>query len=114
TTDENFEDFVRSTFRRERSALSTDFKSRLLSLKLGDTRQFRIRYLLAKLTQHVDLLAYGPGQGRDDLQEYVSGGNDIEHILPDNGDIEAIAEFGDGGADQDIIQRLGNLLLIEK
>lgn len=114
TTDENFEDFVRSTFRRERSALFTDFKSRLLSLKLGDTRQFRIRYLLAKLTQHVDLLAYGPSQGRDDLQEYVAGGNDIEHILPDNGDMEAIAEFGDGGDDQPIIQRLGNLLLIEK
>ncbi|TJU82972.1 MAG: DUF262 domain-containing protein [Mesorhizobium sp.] len=114
TTDEDFEEFVRSHFRKERSNLASEFGARLRSLKLGDTRQFRIRYLLAKITQHVDLLAYGYSHGRDDLQEYVAGGNDIEHILPDNGDTEAIAEFGQGGDNQAIIQRLGNLLLIEK
>lgn len=48
------------------------------------------------------------------MDDYVSGGNDIEHILPDSGDAEAVAEFGEGGDNQETIQRLGNLLLIEK
>ena len=73
-----------------------------------------MRYLLAKITQHVDLMAYGSSQGRDNLEDYISGGNDVEHILPDKGDDDAIAEFGDGGADQMVIQRLGNLMLVEK
>ncbi|MBC7181596.1 MAG: DUF1524 domain-containing protein, partial [Roseovarius sp.] len=51
---------------------------------------------------------------RDNLEDYVDGGNDIEHILPSGGDIDAMTEFGDGGNDQLIIQKIGNLLLIEK
>jgi hypothetical protein len=113
-TDDSFGDFVQQHFKKERTTLAITFRQKLLSLKVGDTRQFRLRYLLAKLTQHIDLLAYGPSQGRDNLEDYVSGGNDIEHILPDSGDAEAITEFGEGGDDQEIIQRLGNLLLIEK
>jgi uncharacterized protein DUF262/uncharacterized protein DUF1524 len=114
TANEDFDHFVLSHFGKERSSLASEFKSRLSTLKAGDIRQFRIRYLLAKITQHVDLQAYGPSQGRDDLQEYVSGGNDVEHILPDNGDDDAVTEFGAGGNNQELIQRLGNLLLIEK
>lgn len=114
TSDDEFAQFILDHFKKERESLTTHFSTRLQTLKLGDTRQFRIRYLLAKITQHVDLLAYGPSQGRDDLEDYVSGGNDIEHILPDNGDADAVSEFGEGGDDQEIIQRLGNLLLIEK
>lgn len=113
-TDETFESYIQTHFRTERIGLAGAFRQRILAIKAGDTRQFRLRYLLAKLTQHVDFQAYGPSQGRDNLEDYVSGGNDIEHILPDKGDIEAIEEFGDGGSDQKIIQQLGNLLLIEK
>lgn len=113
-TDDSFDDFVQLHFKKERIALAVTFRQKMLSLKVGDTRQFRLRYLLAKLTQYVDLLAYGPSQGRDNLEDYVSGGNDIEHILPDSGDTEAVAEFGQGGNDQEVIQQLGNLLLIEK
>lgn len=113
-TDDRFDEFVQKHFKKERTSLDTTFRQKLLAMKVGDTRQFRLRYLLAKLTQHIDLLAYGPSQGRDNLDDYVSGGNDIEHILPDSGDAEAVAEFGEDGDDQEIIQRLGNLLLIEK
>lgn len=113
-SDDSFENFVLQHFKKERVALSATFKQKLLSLRVGETRQFRLRYLLAKLTQHIDLQAYGPSQGRDNLDDYVSGGNDIEHILPDSGDSEAIAEFGECGDDQEVIQKLGNLLLIEK
>lgn len=114
TTDESFEEYIQSHFKVERRNLAGSFQQKLLAMKAGDTRQFRLRYLLAKITQYVDLQAYGPSQGRDSLEDYVSGGNDIEHILPDTGEADAIAEFGEGGNDQKLIQRLGNLLLIEK
>lgn len=113
-TDDSFSAFVQQHFKKERTVLAITFRQKLLSLKVGDTRQFRLRYLLAKLTQYVDLLAYGPSQGRDNLDDYFSGGNDIEHILPDAGDPGAIAEFGEGGDDREVIQQFGNLLLIEK
>ena len=114
TSDAAFDEFVSVHFRDERTHLSRDFSTRLQNLMFWDTRQYRIRYLLAKVTQYIDLKAYGPSQGRDDLEDYVSGGNDIEHILPGNGDEDAKAEFGDGADDDEIIQRLGNLMLIEK
>jgi hypothetical protein len=111
---QSFNDFIEDVFIKERATHADRFVAVLQTLKTFDTRQFRIRYLISKLTQHVDLTAYGPSQGRDDLEEYVAGGNDIEHILPDHGDEEAVSEFGDGGADQQVIQSIGNLLLIEK
>ncbi|WP_245408474.1 DUF262 domain-containing protein [Zhengella mangrovi] len=108
------DDFLAETFVAERRGLHKDFEQVMQTLRSYDTRQFRLRYLIAKITQHVDLLAYGPSEARCNLAEYTAGGNDIEHILPDRGDAEAVEEFGDGGTDQEIIQSLGNLLLIEK
>jgi len=43
----------------------------------------------------------------------MDGRNDIEHILPETPSVEALREFGDARADEEIIQRLGNLLLLE-
>jgi hypothetical protein len=114
TKNEEFDGFVSHTFAAERAALSRRFEQALLDARAGDFRQFRLRYLLGKLTQYVDLKAYGPSDSRSRLLDYISGGNDIEHILPDKASPEAVAEFGDGATNQDVIQRLGNLLLIEK
>jgi hypothetical protein len=114
TRNEEFDRFVSDALETERAALSRRFKQTLLNARSGDFRQFRLRYLLGKLTQYVDLKAYGSSDSRIRLLDYVSGGNDVEHILPDKASPEAVAEFGDGATNQDVIQRLGNLLLIEQ
>ncbi len=114
TGGQEFDAFLTTFLSGERQALSKDFEQKVLGLRTSDLRHFRLRYLLAKITQYVDLQAYGPSESRSRLADYTSGGNDIEHILPDNGHPDAIAEFGEGGADQALIQCLGNLLLIEK
>ena len=72
--------------------LTKEFDRTLMSLKTGDARNFHLRYLLAKLTQYVDLQAYGPSELRNQLSDYTSGGNDSEHILPDQGHAEAVSE----------------------
>jgi hypothetical protein len=114
TASDTFDGFVAQFLAGERASQSKDFRRNLLLLSAHDIKHFRLRYLLAKITQHVDLQAYGPSESRLRLADYTAGGNDIEHILPDNGHADAIAEFGDGAGDQALIQSLGNLLLIEK
>jgi hypothetical protein len=113
-TDDQVADFIDDVFAKERAGLDREFEHALLTLSTRNVRQFRMRYLLAKVTQYVDLQAYGPSDSRNRLSDYTAGGNDIEHILPDKGHADAIAEFGEGGDDQYIIQSMGNLLLIEK
>ena len=112
--DQEFEAFVAEVFVAERRALRREFERSLLTLRTGDLRTFRLRYLLAKITQHVDIQAYGPSESRNRLSDYTAGGNDIEHMLPTTGTTEAIEEFGAGATDPDIINSLGNLLLIER
>lgn len=114
TDDANFDRFLEETLIKERSELSANFFRALSTLHSFDLRSFRLRYLLAKLTQYTDLNAYGSGESRDRLIGYTAGGTDIEHIMPVNGSEEALIEFGDGSSDPSIVQSLGNLLLIEK
>jgi tetratricopeptide (TPR) repeat protein len=110
----DFDMFKTVYFDRAKKPLAEKFYDSLLRLHSYDTRAFRIKYLLAKLTQHVDLEAYGGTGARVDLAHYTDGGNDIEHILPDTPSSEALQEFGEDGPDNELIQRLGNLMLIEK
>ncbi|RSU64087.1 DUF262 domain-containing protein [Sphingomonas sp. S-NIH.Pt1_0416] len=111
---EGFDDFIAETFVEERADLASQFARTMKEMKSTWLRQFRLRYLLAKITQAVDLQAYGPSESRDRLADYTSGGNDIEHIMAAGADATAVAEFGEHAQDDAIIQSLGNLLLIEK
>ena len=109
-----FDEFLATTFINERRQVAALFTERLTRLKTSDLQAYRLKYLLSKMTQYVDLQAYGPSESRIRLADYIAGGNDIEHILPANGSPEALQEFGPGGSDPQITQSLGNLLLIEK
>jgi hypothetical protein len=109
----DFDEFVAETFVATRKTLSEPFVRALQSLKKTDTRAFRVRYLLGKLTQFIDLKAYGIDGGHYFLEHYVEGKNDVEHILPETPSADALREFGMSDVAPEIIQRLGNLLLIE-
>ena len=111
---EEFQEYVEKTFAGERAALAKSFFRALGELRTSSIRKFRLRYLVAKLTQYIDLQAYGPSNSRDRLIDYTAGGNDIEHMLAENASNEARQEFGDGAQDRNVIESLGNLLLIEK
>jgi len=111
---EALEIFLQKHLVAERAGLSKEFDLALMGLSTRNVRAFRLRYLLAKLTQHIDLAAYGPSESRSRLADYTDGGNDVEHILADKADDKARAEFGDKADSQELIQSLGNLLLIEK
>jgi hypothetical protein len=113
TSGKAFDQFVEDTFRATRRARSVDFHSAMRSAKVTDMRRFRARYLVAKLTQHIDVQAYGVNGGQASLAHYMDGRNDLEHILPENPSVGALAEFDELTPDPLIIQRLGNVVLLE-
>lgn len=104
--------FEEEFFQRQKQSNRANFLARLGSLHAWDMRKFRLRYLLAKLTRHFDVMAYGLA-GREGLSHYLETKNDIEHILASGADENAKLEFGEGATDFELIQRLGNLMLVE-
>ena len=110
---DEFDAFISKRFDREKSNLSARFDDAIGRLMLDTLQQYRFRYVLAKLTQKVDLLAYGETEGTQWLETYVRGGYEVEHIFPQNPCPEALEDFGPYD-DPEIAQRLGNLVLVEK
>ena len=109
----DLEAFIAQRFVSAKAELSTRFDDALRRLYVGSVQQYRLRYILAKLAQYIDLRAYGATEGTKWLSRYTGGGFEIEHVFPQQPSKEAAAEFG-AFEDQDIADRLGNLVLVEK
>jgi hypothetical protein len=112
-TPEEYDAFEAAHVVAEKARHRGDFHDALLDMATWDVRKFRLKYLLAKITQHVDIEAYGP-EGRTGLGTYLDTANDIEHVLARNADVTAQAEFGDGADDEGSIESLGNLMWLER
>jgi len=113
TSIKEFEAFISKRFDREKANLAVRFDDAIGRLTFNTLQQYRLRYVLAKLTQQIDLFAYGETEGTRWLETYVRGGYEIEHIFPQNPSQDALDEFGPH-EDPEIAQRLGNLVLVEK
>ena len=112
-TAEDLEAVIERRFRPARKALATRFSDALGRLGAKDLQTYRLRYVLAKLSQAVELNAYGATEGTKWLRKYAEGAAyEIEHILPVTSGADCIAEFGDGSGAW--TQRLGNLTLVEQ
>jgi hypothetical protein len=110
---EDIDQFIQDQIIPERNKHRSNFKEHLAELTTYDVRQYRMRYLLGKITQHVDIAAYGSSEGRDNLANYIAGAVDVEHILAVNANEDAATEFGDGWDEWENYSRMGNLLLLE-
>ncbi len=105
--------FIARRFVPAKGELSARFDDAFRRLHVGLVQQYRLRYIMAKLTQHIDLRAYGETEGTKWLNRYMGGGFEIEHIFPQQPNDEAAAEFG-AFEDPRIADYLGNLVLVEK
>lgn len=106
--------FVADRFEKNMVAKSQELSDALKRFSLYSMQQYRTRYLLARLTQHVDMAFSGlklPGS----LEPFTS--LEIEHILPNNPTAalrEKWADENPGASYDDYKNRLGNLALLEK
>lgn len=103
--------FVQSNIQPEIERRRLEFKSRFLNFRQGDLQVYRVRYILAKLTQYIDFKRTGGQLTAIPLLNYYKSGVEIEHILPQTPSPELRAQFED--YDQ-LVYRLGNLTLLEK
>ena len=111
---DEFDRFIKRRFDKEKANLSTRFGDAISRMEYGSMQQYRLRYMLAKLSQHVDQQAYGESaEGHRWLKYYTSGGFEIEHIFPRNPSDQAKDEFG-RYEDRAITEKLGNLVLVEE
>jgi hypothetical protein len=109
----DLEGFVTRRFAPAKAELSARFNDVFRRLYVGSVQQYRLRYILAKLTQYIELRAYGETEGTKWLGRYTGGGFEFEHIFPQQPSQEAETEFGKFEEPQ-IANRLGDLVLVEK
>ena len=111
---ELYNQFLKDRFVKSLTAKENELSDYLKRYSLNSMQQYRTRYLLSKLTQHVDM-AYKGMKTPGALDEYTV--LDIEHILPNNPTNNLRSDFisKNPGADYDEYKnRLGNLTLLEK
>ena len=108
------DEFIDKHFVPNVQAKQTELAVFLGTYTLGTLQYYRSKYLLAKLTQYVELSFTGINDKRT-LRDY--SGHEIEHILPDNPNDELRNEFIQSNLGKDYDQykiKLGNLTLLEK
>lgn len=72
-----------------------------------------MKYVLAKLTQYIELTGRGSQPDNQDLCNFINPEVDIEHILPRK-PANVPPEFRDRDEYDHFAHRLGNLILVEK
>lgn len=96
-------------------ALKQRFVDSLIKLDESKLGKKQLKYLLGKLTQFIEELAFPKAAENDVLRKFAGPKIEIEHVLPQQPSELALAEFGEP---KDVAavssKRLGNLLLVEK
>ena len=109
---EDLQGFLAQDLTPAKQDLALRFDQNLSQLREFDVPKYRLRYILAKITQYVDDSAWST---TTDLNTYLGSEVDVEHILPQNPKEEVKQSFGQP---DDIrgryTRRLGNLTLLEK
>lgn len=105
---------IRTRVAPEVEAKSRAFDFAMRELSADSVPKYRLKYVLAKLAQHVDNVAWQGAQSVQQLSHYLDGKLEIEHIFPQNPDRAAWPLVGELEEERRRVQRLGNLTLLEK
>jgi hypothetical protein len=106
--------FIANRFQSNMEAKSQELSDALKRLTLHTMQQYRTRYLLARLTQHVEM-AFNGIKSPGSLGSFAS--LEIEHILPNTPTAELSNQWAVDNPQalyDDYKNRLGNLTLLEK
>ena len=106
-------EFITRSFVAEKKRLENDYKTMFANLSLNSLQGYKIKYILAKITQYVDDARIGK-EGVGSLERYLDKKIEIEHILPNTPTQELIALLGDQENYNNYKIKLGNLTLLEK
>jgi len=113
TTEDQLNAFVGTCFTPEMQRLSPAFDFAFEELSLGRIQQYRMRYILAKLTQFINREAWA-NPADDQLERYLNSKVHVEHILPQSPPPEVYDAFDVRDDYDEWAARLGNLALLEE
>lgn len=106
-------DFLNRYFANHMASRRADFRFAFVELTQSRIQQYRLRYILAKLTQFIEEAAWGNPVDAQ-LDGYLHGSVNIEHILPQSPNPEAFAAFDRPEEYDGYKEKLGNLTLLER
>jgi hypothetical protein len=112
-TAEELRAFVATNFHKDMASRSSAFDFAFGDLSESRIQKYRMRYILAKLTQHVDLAAWD-NPAHATLRRYVDAAVHVEHILPRSPATGIKEEFDNPAQYSAYVEKLGNLTLLEK
>jgi hypothetical protein len=110
---EDLQAFLDKYFRPDLTSRSNAFDFAFRELSQARIQQYRLRYILAKLTQYVEEQAWG-NPAHTQLNQYINNAVHIEHILPQSPTADVRAAFDKTAEYFQYMQKLGNLTLLEK
>lgn len=112
-SEEDLDGFLEQRFVTDMTRLSPTFDFAFEELKQSRIQIYRMRYILAKLTQYVERQAWN-NPAHKSLEQYIASAVDIEHILPQNPTVLVRDAFDKKGQYDEYVEKLGNLTLLEK
>jgi uncharacterized protein with ParB-like and HNH nuclease domain len=108
----SIENFIEKYLDPEKQNLKLRFVLALDEVRYDNIQKYRLRYLLGKMVQYINELAFG--QGQSDLAMFLKQ-QDVEHIMAETITEKILEEFGcDLQTAKDYSQKLGNLTLLEE
>ncbi|MCD6327067.1 DUF262 domain-containing protein [bacterium] len=109
---QHLKSFVETNFVQDMNSRRDRFELAFRELAQDRIQQYRMRYILAKLTEHIDRRAYGDkGTG---LKQYIAKTVHVEHILPQTPSQKQRSEFDKRDEYGEYAIKLGNLALLEE
>lgn len=110
-TVEDLKEFMLTTMIPAVKDWKKENESNFLRLGLNSMQQYRIKFILGKITAYVDSLRLGKSTVGE-LSNYTQSAVEIEHIMPQTCDNKMLYEVTDEEFET-YINRLGNLTLLE-
>jgi uncharacterized protein with ParB-like and HNH nuclease domain len=105
--------FIQEKFTPDLEKRRPMFDFTFQQLKQSSIQQYRMRYILAKLTQYIQQQAWS-NSAHERLDQFIASTVDVEHILPLHPKAEVKEGFDKKDQYADYVERLGNLTLLEK
>jgi len=105
--------FVSAKINADMAKRRSDFDFAFRELSQSRIQRYRMRYILAKLTQYIEQQAWS-NPAHDSLDQYIASTVEVEHILPQTPNQEVKDAFDEAERYDEFVEMMGNLTLLEK
>ena len=111
---DDLKNFIINNINPIKQKLKVKFENNFLSCKQSDLQKYRVKYILAKITQYIQEKALGSEAPITELNTFIKSSVEIEHILPETPTEKIVNDFDKPTEIKKYIYQLGNLTLLEK